>query len=244
LSTYREEEWIIIKLPKTVNRLIGEAMGDYNMLANGDHVLVAVSGGIDSLVLAAILNSWQNKAPIDYDITAVHLDMGFNPTDRELISTQLTRLHIPFFIEKISLAPNKDNKNHCFICARKRRNRLFQLAEEKQFSKLAMGHHKDDIIETFFINMLYSGNLSTMTPSQELFKGGLTIIRPLAYLEKKQIIDLGRELHLQTSTPCPLAGSSKRQETRKLLQQLYDRDKNIKSSIFAALANVRQEYLL
>ncbi len=229
----------------TVNRLIGQAMGHYKMLAHGDHVLVAVSGGIDSLVLAAVLDSWRKKAPIAYDLSAVHLDMGLSARDTELVEKQLVRLNIPFFTEKLIIPEvTEKEENCCFICARTRRNRLFQLAREKNFSKLAMGHHKDDIIETFFINLLYSGNISTMAPRQKLFNGSLTIIRPLAYVEKRQIIDLGRDLGLRPISPCPMAGSSKRETTRKLLNNIYHQGKGIKSSIFAALANVRQEYLL
>ncbi len=220
-------------------------MGDYKMLADGDHVLVAVSGGIDSLVLAAVLNSWRHKAPIDYSVSAIYLDMDFAPADASMVGKQLSRLGIPFFTEKLIISEVREKqKNCCFVCAGKRRNRLFQIAREKNYSKLAMGHHKDDIIETFFINLMYGGNLSTMIPSQKLFGGKLSVIRPLAYMEKNQIIDLGRKLDLQAITPCPQAGDSKRNAIRKILDNIYGRDKKIKSSIFAALGNVRQEYLL
>ncbi len=220
-------------------------MGDYKMLADGDHVLVAVSGGIDSLVLAAVLNSWRHKAPIDYSVRAIYLDMGFAPADAALVTNQLNRLGIPLLTEKLTIPEvRKKQENCCYVCARKRRNKLFDIAREKNFSKLAMGHHKDDIIETFFINLMYSGNLSTMVPSQQLFDGKLTVIRPLACLEKNQIIDLGQQLKLRAVTSCPLAGNSKRKAIRKLLDNIYGQDKKIKASIFAALGNVRREYLL
>ena len=232
-------------MSKTINRLIGQAMGHYNMLAEGDNVLIAVSGGVDSLVLAAILKSWQKKAPINYTISAVYLDMGFKLTDFFLVKEQLARLNIKFFTEELTISvPENQKENFCFTCAGQRRKRLFQLAKEKNFNKLAMGHHKDDIIETFIINLLYSGNISTMVPCQKLFNGSLSIIRPLAYLEKKQIIKLGRDLQLKSIAPCPMAGNSKRNTARELLNILYKKDKKIKSSIFAALANVRQKYLL
>ena len=230
-------------MSKSVNRLIGQALGHYNMLADGDRVMVAVSGGIDSLVLAAVLDSWRRKAPINYELSAVYLEMGFAAEDAALVRDQLVGLNIPLATEKF-IIPEETAEKRCFACARKRRNRLFALAKEKNFSKLAMGHHKDDIIETFFINLLYSGNLSTMAPRQELFGGRLAIIRPLAYLEKEQIIALGEKLGIKAIGGCPLAGDGKRQATRELLKQLYSKNKNVKASIFAALANVRREYLL
>jgi len=236
-------------IPKELNRLIGKAMHTYNMLTDGDRVLVAVSGGVDSLVLAAILKLWRHKAPIDYELIAVHLDMGFPDSNYELIAPQLTKIPLDLDVEYTSFGnnalANNDNKNACFECARNRRTRLFSLAREKNCNKLALGHHKDDIIETFFINVLYGGNISTMVPSQSLFSGNLTIIRPLAFLEKKQVMDLAAQFDLQpTLNPCPLDGETKRDSVRQLLKPLYDKDSHIKGNIFSALANVRNEYML
>ncbi len=235
-------------IPKQINRLIGQAMHTYSMLADGDSVLIAVSGGIDSLVLAAILQQWQKKAPIHYAITAIHLDMGFKESGIvPSLEKQLERHKIPLDIEWTDFGrrANNNKKSGCFHCARNRRTRLFDLAREKKCNKLAFGHHKEDIIETFFINVLYGGNISTMVPSQPLFDGKLTVIRPLAFLDKKQIITIGDDFGLQAmDNPCPLSKTSKRETVRQLLNDLYKKDENIKGSIFAALGNVRQDYLL
>jgi len=234
-------------LNKKTNRLIGQAMHRYRMLADGDKILIAVSGGIDSLVLAAVLRYWRKKAPIHYQLTAVHLDMGLSPENTSHIKKQLDHLKLDYFMEKVSFPaiPEKEDKGCCFACARKRRNHLFELAKNKNFSKLALGHHKEDIIETFFLNMLYSGNLSTMVPRQDLFGGNLSIIRPLALLEKKHILETGKRLHLSAVThSCPREHLSKRDSVRSRLQQLYSSDPQIKANIFTALNNIRKDYSL
>ncbi|OKY76771.1 MAG: hypothetical protein BM485_01505 [Desulfobulbaceae bacterium DB1] len=239
-----------MSLPKIINRLIGKAMHDYRMLADGDRVMVAVSGGLDSIVLAAILREWQKKAPISYHLTAVHLDMGF-PEGSVASATerQLSKLGIDVIVEKTTFGPDalaaENGKSGCFYCARNRRTRLFNLAREKKCNKLALGHHKEDIIETFFLNLFYSGNLSTMVPRQPLFHGNLHVIRPLAYLNKEQVKTLARLFEISAAeNPCPLAGSSKREKIRAMLQELYGKDQQLESNIFAALSNVRTEYLL
>ncbi|MBU4262630.1 MAG: hypothetical protein KKC76_12305 [Proteobacteria bacterium] len=237
-------------IPKTINRLIGQAMHTYSMLADGDSVLVAVSGGIDSLTLAAVLQQWQQKAPIRYHISAVHLDMGFDSGKAsELVRRQLAKIGMDVEVELTSSGTDAltvgKGGGGCFQCARNRRTRLFSLARKKNCNKLALGHHKDDIIETFFLNLLYSGNISTMVPAQSLFNGALTVIRPLAFVDKQQIRTLAESSHLQAAeNPCPLAGTSKREKVRQLLNELCEGNPQMKGNIFSALSNVRSEYLL
>ncbi len=236
-------------LSAAANRSIGRAMHDYAMLADTDRVLVAVSGGVDSLVLAWILDYWQHKAPIQYDILAVHIDSGFDSTTSHKVAGQLQNIGIRHLIEKTDFwqraLASEEGKSVCYHCARLRRNRLFAIAEEKNCNKIAFGHHKDDILETFFINLLYAGNISTMVPKQKLFNGRVHIIRPLAYLEKKDIMETAAAASIvPVKNPCPRDVDSKRQEARKVLAMLSELDSRVKSNIFAALANIRQEYLL
>jgi len=224
-------------------------MHDYNMLADGDRVLLAVSGGIDSLVMSWLLDHWQRKAPISYTLLAANLDMGFGEDEPRLMEEQFKILGIPYMIERtdfgVQAMKEENGKSGCFHCAKKRRNRLFALAQEKGCNKIALGHHKEDIIETLFLNMFYSGNLSTMVPRQELFNGKLALIRPLAYLEKEQIRSLGAEIGVTpVPNPCPLSEDSKRGTVRTLLNDLYQQDDRLKSNIFAALGNVKHDYLL
>lgn len=236
-------------LPRQVNRRIGQAMQTYSMFSHGDCVLVAVSGGVDSLVLAWLLQMWLQKAPISYTLRVVHIDMGFRgpgndePDPVAGIRSQLQRFGIPLLVKKARELDEAERS--CFLCARQRRHQLFDLAREYGCNKIAFGHHKDDLIETLFLNMLYSGNLSTMVPRQDLFGGRLALIRPLAYIEKHEVQELAKNLGLvPVDNLCPLAGNTRRDQVRKVLQTLYDQDPGVKASIFASMANVREGYLL
>lgn len=281
------------RLPADINRLVGKAMHRYEMLADGDRVMIAVSGGIDSLVLCRLLDIWRRKAPINYEVYPVHLDMGFAgyvprqlpglsgdhegatstkstnlaaPGTKaataagavpatpltgtgEAVKVQLAKLGLPYLIEETTYGPEalaaKDGKNGCYHCSSRRRNRLFALAQEHNCNKLALGHHQEDIIETFFLNLLYGGNISTMVPKQRLFSGRLHLIRPLALLSKEMIRHLGELFAVEAvPNPCPLTDLSKRHTVRTMVQQLTADDPRITANIFAALGNVRPDYLL
>lgn len=236
-------------IPKQLNHLVGRAMHLYQMLADGDRVMIAVSGGIDSLVLSWLLKEWRRKAPIRYELLAVHLDMGFGGVEYDLVKEQLRRIDLPMLLERTDFGHKaliaENGKSGCYHCARQRRNRLFSLAQEHHCNKLAFGHHQEDIIETFFLNLFYGGNLSAMAPKQELFGGRLALIRPLAMVEKKRIVELGQSLGITpVANPCPLAANSRREEIRTWLTPMYEKDPALKSTIFSSLANVRTDYLL
>jgi len=222
-------------------------MHDYEMLADGDRLLIGVSGGVDSLVVAWVLDLWRRKAPINYDIEAIHLDLGFTDSAHEPVENQIKQLAIPYSIDKTSYGSDSYTdkpENACFNCARLRRNHLFNLARKQGNSAIVLGHHKDDIIETFFLNMLYGGNISTMLPKQMLFNNSLKIIRPLSYLTKEQVLALaGLANIVPVKNPCPLSEKSKRGEVRLLLDSLYKQNPTFRNNIFASLANVRTDYL-
>ena len=240
------------------NRRVGRAMMDYSMLADGDRVLMAVSGGIDSLVLAWLLHNWRKKAPVDYAVQAVHIDMV---PDNDLpgnstrqvadrlehfgLSCVILPADLPAPVSEAEVSASASNRNICFQCARSRRKQLFDYARQNQFTTIALGHHRDDIVETFFLNLTCSGNISTMRPKQELFSGRLALIRPMAYLHKSEITGIGKRLGLQpVDSNCPLSGQTRRSDVRDLLDIVYERIPGSREQVFAALSNVRTDYLL
>jgi len=237
------------RLSARVNRKIGQAMHDYSMLVDGDRVMVCVSGGVDSFALAWILKKWQQKAPIRFELSAQVIDHGFwrqheGSVSPELsIGRELERFSISCMVDEAWEIEDEDRT--CFQCARNRRSQLFDLARKRGFTKVALGHHMDDLIETFFLNILYSGNISTMLPRQVLFDGRLSIIRPLAYIGKSEVLEIITELGIApVSNLCPLAGNTRREKVRVFLDSLYQEEPGIKRSVFAAMANVRKEYML
>lgn len=236
-------------LPKTVNRRIGRAMHDYEMLATGDQVLLAISGGMDSLVLARVLQIWQKKAPIHYQLRAAHVAMDAARAER--LANVLRSFALPLDILPARWqAPARSldsdtSEDFCFHCARSRRNQLFAHAREHGCNKIAFGHHQDDLIETFLLNLTCAGNISTMVPRQDLFSGQLSLIRPLAYLAKEEVTSLGHRMGIAPLiSDCPLAEKTRRQDMRQLAEHIYAQIPDARKNIFAALGNVRSHYLL
>ncbi|NLZ16593.1 MAG: PP-loop domain-containing protein [Desulfobulbaceae bacterium] len=249
-----------MRLPAKVNRLVGQAMHDYAMLTEGDRVLVAVSGGVDSLVLIHLLHYWLRKAPVRYWLTAVHVDMEGSVskpgtsacTIRDELARKGLELEIIFARRAGSVAaPDELGKSDkwsdgesCFTCARARRAALFDEAARLDCNKIAFGHHQDDLIETFLLNLTCAGNISTMLPRQDIFQGRLALIRPLAYVEKQNIEQIAQDNGLNAvPSSCPLAGRTRRDGMQALAAEIYRRIPGAKKNIFSALGNVRNEYL-
>jgi tRNA 2-thiocytidine biosynthesis protein TtcA len=219
------------------------------MLQDGDRIVVGVSGGADSLTLMWMLAERLPRIPINFEIFPVYIDPGFEGSFGVSLKTYCADAGFSLRVEHTDYgilghsALNRENP--CFLCSRRRRQRLFEIAHELGCNKLALGHNKDDLIETFFLNICYAGEISTMVPSQTFFKGRFTVIRPLAYADEDLIRAFAAEQRFpEFVNPCPSAAHSKRQELKHLLRQLYRSNKKIKGNIFRAMRHVKLDYLL
>jgi tRNA 2-thiocytidine biosynthesis protein TtcA len=232
-----------------MNRDVGKAIHQYDMISDGDRILVGVSGGKDSLALLSILNERLSRIPITYKLFPVYIDPGFPDGFSDALYGFLQLNSFDLRVEKTDngiIAHSEENfENPCFLCARLRRKRIFEIADELGCSKIAFGHHKDDIIETFFLNLCYAGNISTMRPMQPFFKGEISIIRPLAFVEEDSIKRFAANKQFpEFIHPCPYANISKRKQIKEWLDLLYKTNKKIRGNIFRSLKNVNPEYLL
>lgn len=234
---------------KTLHHAVGKAISDYDMISDGDRIVIGVSGGKDSLTLLWILNERLSRIPIGYQLFPVYIDPGFPGGFADSLHEFLIRMGFGLTVVKtdcgIQAHSPSNRENPCFLCARLRRKILFEIAGELDCRKIALGHHKDDIIETFFINVCYAGNISTMRPAQAFFKGAISIIRPLAYVAEERIRRFAENREFPDFVnPCPTAGVSRRKEIKDILTRLYASNSKIKGNIFRALKNVHPEYLL
>ncbi len=233
---------------REMKRLMGKAIYQNQMTMNGDHILVAVSGGKDSMSLLWLLRERIKRLPLDYRITAAHVDPGFNGSSADLMKSFFQEHGFDYRIVKSDFGPRahmRDNtENPCFTCSRLRRTALFKLAEELHCNKIAMGHNKDDLIETLFLNLFYGASISTMKPVQVLFDGMLSIIRPLYMIEERLIEKYSSLMNFPlVNMGCPSEGSSKRRDVKEMLEGLYRTNRKIKGNIFHAMHNLNPEYM-
>lgn len=234
---------------REMRKLTGKAIHEYNMTEEGDHILVSVSGGKDSMSLLWLLKERLRRLPINYKITAVHVDPGFGGNNAEQMKKYFEGHGFEYRIISGDFGPRAHSpenlENPCFFCSRYRRKYVFELAGELECNKIALGHHKDDIIETLFINMFYGASVSTMLPVQDFFKGALRVIRPLFMTDEHIIKRYARVMEFPiVKTGCPTSGRSKREDVKNMLNALYRTNRKIKGNIFHALQNVKPEYLL
>ena len=225
---------------KEMKRFMGRAISRWQMIEDGDKILVAVSGGQDSLSLLWLLRDRLTRIPITYDIKVVHVELGFGQNTGRKIKDFFNSNGFDYCIIETRFGPRahaKENKeNPCFLCSHLRRKVIFEKAAELECNKIAFGHQRDDLIETFFLNLFFAGSLDTLQPVQELFNGKLSIIRPLFLLNKHSIKRYADEMGFPViDNACPTARSSKRMQIRSLLSDLYTTNKKIQGNIFNAL---------
>jgi tRNA 2-thiocytidine biosynthesis protein TtcA len=233
---------------KEMRRLMGKAIHNSKMTEDGDHILVSVSGGKDSMSLLWLLRERIKRIPIEYHITAVHVDPGFGADSAERMEGFFKEHGFDYRIITSDCGPKAHSpenlENPCFLCSRLRRKAVFQLASELKCNKIALGHHKDDLIETFFLNIFYGASVSTMMPVQTFFNGEIKVIRPFYLVEERKILKYAELMEWpKVDLGCPTAGTSKREDIKKMLKGFYRTNKKIRGNIFHAIRNVKMEYL-
>ncbi len=230
-----------IKNIRRILSFVRRAVDDYNMIEPGDRIAVGVSGGKDSLTLLAAMQEMRTFYPIDYTVYAIVIDMGFESTDFSPIQKFCDSIGVPLKIVKTNIShiifDVRKEKNPCSLCARMRRGILHDAVLELGCNKLALGHHYDDVLETFMLNLFHEGRIGTFSPVTYLDRKGLTMIRPLIYAAEKDI----RYFLSKTSLPvvksvCPADGATKREDMKELLKKLeFDHHKGLKHRIFKAI---------
>jgi len=229
-----------------ISKRIGKAITDYDMLADGDKVAVAVSGGKDSLTLLKVLADRQSFVPIKYDLLAVHIDMGYPCHHPKILAEYFKKIGVNYHIEKIDVLKGKSRKDiSCFWCSWNRRKALFEVADRFRCQKVALGHHNDDIVETILLNLFFQGEISAMNPKQELFGGKITLIRPLAYVEESMIRRFARTMVFpHHKCACPNSLTSSRTKVEGIIKELRKVCPDIKTNIFRSVQRIKKDYLL
>ena len=238
------------KLEKRLCRQVGQAITDYDMIGEGDKVMVCLSGGKDSYTLLDILIKLQRRAPVRFDLVAVNLDQKQPGFPADVLPAYLSKLGIPFHIENqdtYSVVKDKipEGKTMCSLCSRLRRGILYRVADELGATRIALGHHRDDILQTLFLNMFFGGKLKAMPPKLVSDDGRHLVIRPLAYVAEKDIVRWAAERAFPL-IPCTLCGSQEnlqRKQVAAMLQEWEKKHSGRLQNMFSALQNVVPSHL-
>ena len=238
------------KLQKKLRRETGRAIADFNMISEGDKVMVCLSGGKDSYTMLEILRNLQHSAPVNFELVAVNMDQKQPGFPEHILPEYLEKEGVAYHIlekDTYSIVKEKvpEGKTTCGLCSRLRRGSLYGFAEEIGANKIALGHHRDDIVETLFLNMFYGGKMKAMPPKLRSDDNRNVVIRPLAYCREKDIIEFSA-LKEYPIIPCNLCGSQKnlqRQVIKDMLQQWDKQQPGRIENIFAAVQNIAPSQL-
>jgi tRNA 2-thiocytidine biosynthesis protein TtcA len=239
------------KLEKRLCREVGRAIIDFNMIEEGDRVMVCVSGGKDSYTMLDILRKLQQRAPVKFELIAVNLDQKQPGFPADILPAYLSLLDMPFHIEtqdtySIVKQVIPEGKTMCSLCSRLRRGILYRVARELKCNKIALGHHRDDMLQTLFLNMFFGGKLKGMPPKLVSDNGEFMVIRPLAYVVEKDIARWA-EVQQYPIIPCTLCGSQENLQRKQIGDMLRDWDKRFPGrleSMLSALQNVVPSHLM
>lgn len=217
-----------------------KAIEDYDMIKEGDKIAVALSGGKDSVTLLYGLKALQIFYPKHFEIIALTIHPGFEKFDTKILENICNEINVelvvvPGYIKEIVFEERKE-KNPCSLCANLRRGMLNSIAKEYNCNKIALGHNEDDVLETFLMNMIYAGNLSTFAPVSYMDRSDMTVIRPLIYTPEKSTRNFIRksEIHIMPKV-CPMDGESSREYALELLKELEQKNKHIRANLMGAI---------
>lgn len=238
------------KLQKRIRRHVGQAIADYKMIEDGDKVMCCLSGGKDSYTMLDILLNLKQHAPISFDIVAVNLDQKQPGFPEHVLPDYLKSINVDYTIieeDTYSIVKEKvpEGKTTCALCSRLRRGILYRTATEISATKIALGHHRDDLLETLFLNMFYGGKMKAMPPKLVSDDGKHMVIRPLAYCREKDLIRFSEQKQFPI-IPCNLCGSQKNLQRQAVKSMLNDWDKRFPGrieSMFRALRNITPSHL-
>ncbi len=239
-------------LRRALAKKVGQAVADFDMIREGDRIMVCISGGKDSYALLDVLVDLRRKAPVSFELLAVNVDQGWPGYDTGAIAGHLARAGVDYRMVTEDFAAIVEANipaggTPCSLCSRLRRGVLYNLAVSYGCTKIALGHHMDDLIETLVLNMLYSGKLASMPAVLHSDDGRNTVIRPMAYVPESLLVDYAEARQFPVvRCGCPSCGlpEQKRQVVKRLLGQLEDSEPGIKSNMLAALKNVKLSHLL
>ncbi len=238
------------KLQKRIRRGVGQAVMDFNMIEDGDKVMVCLSGGKDSYVMLNMLLSLQKKAPVKFELVAVNLDQKQPGFPEHVLPDYLKSIDVPFTVlEQDTYSVVKrvvpEGKTTCGLCSRLRRGALYSYAEQEGFTKIALGHHRDDLIETLFLNMFFGSAIKSMPPKLLSDDGKHVVIRPLAYCKEKDLAAYAEQEGFPI-IPCNLCGSQdnlQRQNIKAMLQEWESKYPGRLENIARSIGNVRPSQL-
>jgi len=238
------------KLRKLLESRVGKAIGDYNMIGDGDTVLVCVSGGKDSYTLLNILLALQQRAPVSFRLIAMNLDQKQPGFPADVLPRYFDSLGVDYRIveaDTYSIVKDKipEGKTTCSLCSRLRRGIIYRTAKELGANKIALGHHRDDMVHTLFLNMLFGGKLKAMPPKLVTDDGAHVVIRPLAYCAEKDIASFARGMEFPI-IPCNLCGSQENLQRQKIREMMEDWDRRYPGrteSVFTAMQNIVPSHL-
>lgn len=235
----------LTKTGNYISNRIGKAIADYNLIEDKDKILIAVSGGKDSMTLLRLLNERKKWAPVQYELIAMHVETDYRCAGcvhTKTLKAFFEASGVKYHFEKIKIS-DKAKGTSCFWCSWNRRKALFMAAEKYGCNKVALGHHKDDIIETLLLNVFYHGEFSAMNPRQELFGGKIVIIRPLCYVEEEATRKFAKEsLFPSQMCKCPNSRDSKRRTMKDFIKELEKDCSHVKTNVFRSMSRINKEY--